>query len=138
MPTPQPEYPQIDFAMDAVPDLHAILADLRERYPIAPIRYHGQTAYLITRFEDLKPAGFEPMDVKSGGKGQEGFWSYMELRDEKVAFFVRSLQQGEHLMRYRLRAEIPGVFHALPTRVFAMYVPELKANGEEQVIKIVD
>jgi cytochrome P450 len=56
MSTPQPEYPQIDFAMDAVPDLHSVLADLRERHRVAPVRYHGNTAYLITRFEDLKPA----------------------------------------------------------------------------------
>ena len=62
----------------------------------------------------------------------------MELRDEKVAFFVDTLAQGEHLMRYRLRAEIPGVFHALPTRLFAMYVPELRANSEEQIIRVLD
>ena len=62
----------------------------------------------------------------------------MELRDEKVVFFVGTLAQGEHLLRYRLRAEVPGAFHALPTRLFAMYVPELKANGEEMVLRIRD
>jgi diadenosine tetraphosphate (Ap4A) HIT family hydrolase len=39
---------------------------------------------------------------------------------------------------HRLRAEIPGVFHALPTRLFAMYAPEIRANSEEAVIRIVD
>ena len=58
----EPEYPHIDFATDAVPDLHAILADLRERYRVAPIRYHGQVAYLLTRFGDLK-AAFADDDV---------------------------------------------------------------------------
>jgi len=48
------------------------------------------------------------------------------------------LGQGEHLLRYRLRAEIPGVFHALPTVLYGMYVPELRANSDEHVIKIVD
>lgn len=56
MTRPQPEYPEIDFAMDAVPELHAVLADLRERHAVAPILYHGSTAYLITRFGDLKAA----------------------------------------------------------------------------------
>jgi len=94
--------------------------------------------YTYLCFEDMKPAGCEPTEVRSGGKGQEGFWSYMELRDEKVVFFVNTLGQGDHLLRYRLRAEIPGVFHALPTTLYGMYVPELRANSEEHLIKIVD
>ena len=48
------------------------------------------------------------------------------------------MEQGEHLLRYRLRAEIPGVFHALPTQLYAMYVPELRANSEEMLLKITD
>ena len=85
----------------------------------------------------MKPAGFEPTLVRSGAKGQEGFASSMELRDEKVVFFVDSLARGEHLLRYRLRAEIPGVFHALPTRLYGMYAPELAANSNEHVIRVV-
>jgi len=45
----------------------------------------------------------------------------MELRDTKTVFFLGSLGQGEHLLRYRLRAEIPGVFHALPSILYGMY-----------------
>jgi cytochrome P450 len=54
--TPEPEYPEIDFATDAVPELHSVLTDLRERRAIAPVRYHGGIAHMITRFEDLKEA----------------------------------------------------------------------------------
>ena len=94
--------------------------------------------YTFLCFEDPKPAGCEPTQLRSGGKGQEGFYSYMELRDEKVVFFVSLLGRGEHLLRYRLRAEVPGVFHALPSFVYGMYVPELRANSDEHVIKILD
>jgi len=52
----EPEYPHIDFATDDVPDLHAVLADLRERHAVAPVRYHGKLAYMITRFADLQAA----------------------------------------------------------------------------------
>ncbi len=52
----EPAYPEIDFAMDEVPDLHPILADLRARHAVAPVRYHGEVAYLITRFRDLEAA----------------------------------------------------------------------------------
>jgi len=102
------------------------------------LKVKSDNDYTYLCFEDMKPAGCEPTELRSGGKGQEGFWSYTEFRDEKVVFFVNSLGQGEHLLRYRLRAEIPGIFHALPTTLFAMYVPELRANSDECVIKIVD
>ncbi len=94
--------------------------------------------YTYFAIEDMKPVGCEPVDVRSGGKAQEGFWSYMELRDEKVVFFASRIDEGEHLLRYRLRAEIPGIFHALPTRLFGMYFPELAANSEEMLLEIED
>ncbi len=98
----------------------------------------SDNTYTYLAFEDPKPAGMEPVEVRSGGEGQEGFWSYMELRDEKVAFFVGSIDQGSHLLRYRLRAEIPGTFHALPARCFAMYAPELRANSDETRLTVTD
>jgi cytochrome P450 len=52
----QPLHPEIDFAYDEVPNLHEILADLRRDHAVAPIRYHGSTAYLITRYGDLQSA----------------------------------------------------------------------------------
>jgi len=55
-----------------------------------------------------------------------------------ISRVFNSLGRGDHLLRYRLRAEIPGVFHALPTVLYGMYAPTLRANSEEHVIKIVD
>jgi uncharacterized protein YfaS (alpha-2-macroglobulin family) len=91
--------------------------------------------YLI--FEDPKAAGFEPMLVKSGYNPND-MGAYMELRDEKVCFFVRALARGKHSVSYRLRAEVPGKFSALPTRAYAMYAPELKGNSDEIKLAIQD
>lgn len=135
--------------------------------------------YLV--FEDLKPAGFEAVEVRSGGDlharelkwsailkkfghesepvaGKEGQlkdvalppylsssdytgrsrWVYQELRDRKVAMFVDKLPQGVWEIRYTLRAEVPGTFHALPVLGHAMYIPEIRANGAEARIRVVD
>jgi hypothetical protein len=62
----------------------------------------------------------------------------MELSDERVCFFVRSLARGKHSVSYRMRAEIPGRFSALPTRASAMYAPELRANSDEIKLRIED
>jgi uncharacterized protein YfaS (alpha-2-macroglobulin family) len=91
--------------------------------------------YLI--FEDPKAAGFEPMLVRSGYNAND-LGAYMELRDEKVCFFVRQLMRGKHSVSYRMRAEIPGRFSALPTRAYAMYAPELKGNSDEIKLAIED
>ncbi|MEK7270466.1 MAG: MG2 domain-containing protein, partial [Planctomycetota bacterium] len=84
--------------------------------------------YLV--FEDMKPAGFEPVEVKSGYNGND-MGAYVEFRDERVVFFARALARDKHSVSYRMRAETPGRFSALPTRASAMYAPELKANSDE-------
>lgn len=136
--------------------------------------------YLV--FEDLKPAGFEAVQIQSGealyarelkwgaliekfgasktgpGTGLEDRlqqvalppylsadhytgrqrWVYQELRDRKVALFLDKLPQGVWEIRYTLRAETPGAFHALPVMGHAMYIPEIRANGTEARIRILD
>jgi hypothetical protein len=91
--------------------------------------------YLV--FEDLKAAGFEAVNVRSGYDGNE-MGAYVEYRDRKVCFFVQRLARGRHSLSYRLRAEVPGKFSALPTRAYAMYAPELKANSDEIKLVIED
>jgi len=87
--------------------------------------------------EDMKAAGFEPVDLRSGYNGND-LGAYMELRDERVAFFKRALARGKHSVSYRLRAEIPGRFSALPARISAVYAPELKGNSDEIKLRIED
>jgi hypothetical protein len=91
--------------------------------------------YEYVMFEDFKPAGFEPVEVRSGYNGNS-LGAYMELRDNRVNFFLRWLAQGKHSVSYRLRAEIPGQFSALPATASAMYAPELRGNSDEMKLKI--
>jgi len=88
-------------------------------------------------FEDPKAAGFEAHQVRSGYV-YGNLWAYMELRDAQVSFFVRALPRGTSSVSYRLRAEIPGKFAALPAKAHAMYAPELRANSDELALGIVD
>jgi len=94
--------------------------------------------YLV--FEDMKPAGCEPVEVRSGYSAGEGagVWPYVELRDEKVAIFLSTMPQGTRAIRYRLRAEIPGRFHALPTNGYSMYAPDVRCLSDEWRVQISD
>ena len=48
-----------------------------------------------------------------------------------MAFFVERLPRGRFNLSYRVKAEIPGKFSALPTKAEAMYAPELRGNAAE-------
>ena len=89
-------------------------------------------------FEDPKPAGCEPIRLRSGYEWGDGLCSNIELRDSKVVFFVRWLRTGEHVLRYKLRAEVPGKFSAMPSQGFAMYTPEIHARSDEMQLLIRD
>jgi len=126
------------------------------------ITIEAKNNYEYLLFEDLKPAGLEAVQIRSGepmyarqlksgtieagvdgGRESTDYtgrsrWVYQELRDRRVAMFVDKLPQGVWEIRYELRAETPGTFHALPVLGHAMYVPEIRCNGEEVRVEVLD
>ncbi|HMP77919.1 MAG TPA: MG2 domain-containing protein [Pirellulaceae bacterium] len=101
------------------------------------LEIESKNDYEYVIFEDMKAAGFEPVDLRSGYT-TGGLGAYVEFRDERVAFFMRTLARGRHSVSYRLRSEIPGQFSALPAKAHAMYAPELRGNSDEIKLRIVD
>ena len=100
------------------------------------LKITAKNTYDYLAFEDMKPAGCEPVELRSGGRWAGGLCANLELRDEKVVFFIGLLEQGEHILKYKLRAETPGKFHAMPASAFAMYAPEIKAISDEMRLEI--
>ena len=125
------------------------------------ITIEAKNNYDYLLFEDLKPAGFEAVQLRSGqplyayqlkqgdvDAGDSAIshqpsainsrWVYQELRDRKVAMFIDHLKEGVWQIRYEMRAETPGVFHALPVLGEAMYVPEIRCNSVEARITVAE
>lgn len=48
--------PEVDFARDGLPGLHEVLDTLRAQGAVVPVRYFGETVWLITRHAELKQA----------------------------------------------------------------------------------
>ena len=90
--------------------------------------------------DDPLPSGFEPIREYYGHYGWHwNYWySRKEFHDQKVSIAMTHLWHGRHVAQYRMRAETPGDFHALPAQVFNMYHPEIGGNGGEFRIKVVD
>ena len=102
------------------------------------LQLESKNDYEYLAFEDMKPAGCEPVALRSGGRMGLGVYSDMELRDQKVAFFISYMPQGTRTLTYRLRAEIPGQFHVLPTNGYAMYAPDIRCLSREMQLNIKD
>jgi uncharacterized protein YfaS (alpha-2-macroglobulin family) len=108
---------------------------------VVTVEAKNDYSYLL--FEDLKPGGFEAVELQSGQplytqspKTGRTTWVYQELRDRKVALFIDQLGQGVWEIKYTLRAEVPGSFHALPLLGQAMYVPDVRANSDEVRVEV--
>ncbi len=89
--------------------------------------------YLV--LEDDRPAGCEVVGLSSG-LPYGGLCSNVEVRDERTAFFIAHLKPGKSQLSYRMKAVFPGRFHALPTRLYGMYAPELKASSAGQRLEV--
>jgi len=88
--------------------------------------------------EDLKPAGFEAVQTRSGPEVCGYACAHAELRTDRVAMFLTELKVGTTRLSYELRAEVPGRFSALPARVEAMYAPEVQATADEMRFEVRD
>lgn len=85
--------------------------------------------------EDPRAAGCEPAETRSGYNGN-ALGAYVEFGDRSARFFVRRLTRGEHSVSYRLRAETPGRYTALPATVRGVYAPDLRGNSESLELEI--
>src|SRR5690625_3953300 len=56
MPSLSPLLPDIDFAHHEVPNLHALLASLREQGPVVPVVSDGEPVWLILGHAELSQA----------------------------------------------------------------------------------
>jgi hypothetical protein len=92
--------------------------------------------------EDQFPAGCETTERGTAGEehvyGQDWnfWWQHVDVRDDRIAFFARSIPKGEHVIEYNLRAQTTGACHVLPAVVEAMYSPELHTESPEARVEV--
>ena len=94
--------------------------------------------YEYIMVEDFRPAGMELLPGDHGVSTSGKLSCHVESGKASLEFFCRELSPGRHHVSYRLRAENPGVFTALPARVSCIYAPQLcgSTNSDEVTIDI--
>jgi uncharacterized protein YfaS (alpha-2-macroglobulin family) len=100
----------------------------------------SKTALAYVLIEDNFVPGCEPTQRGSADVSDAGDWDYWwdatEIRDDRIAFFARSLPAGRHVVEYTLRAQTPGRYRALPATVQPMYAPKIRADSGETALEI--
>lgn len=90
--------------------------------------------------EDPLPAGWEVQD-RGEVPYQEWdyWWSDMEVRDDRIAFFMRTFvpdKRGTEVLEYYLRPEVSGKVQALPAVLSDMYNPAVRASTSENKLEV--
>jgi len=102
------------------------------------ITVDGKPEYQYIMIEDYIPAGCEIVGEADDSKWLKGYYARRENRDNRVVFFLNNLNGGHAEFVYTLRAETPGIYHALPARAEMMYNPHVKGNSDERVLVVKD
>lgn len=86
--------------------------------------------------KDMRAAGFEPENVLSQYKYQDGLGYYESTKDAATHFFIDWMKKGIYVFEYSVRATIAGNFSNGITLIESMYAPEFKSHSKGERITI--
>jgi len=86
--------------------------------------------------KDMRASAFEPVNVLSGYRYQDGLGYYESTLDASTNFFISYLPKGTYVFEYKLIAAQKGVFSNGITSVQCMYAPEFAAHSEGIKVKV--
>ncbi|MGB3151099.1 MAG: carboxypeptidase-like regulatory domain-containing protein [Maribacter sp.] len=80
--------------------------------------------------KDMRAAGFEPINVISKYKWQDGLGYYESTKDASTNFFFDYLPKGVYVFEYDVRVNNAGDFSNGITTIQSMYAPEFSSHSE--------
>jgi len=86
--------------------------------------------------KDMRASGFEPINVLSTYKWQDGLGYYESTRDASTNFFFSYLPKGTYVFEYPLRVNHKGDFSNGITTIQSMYAPEFTSHSEGVRVKV--
>jgi uncharacterized protein YfaS (alpha-2-macroglobulin family) len=86
--------------------------------------------------QDMRAACFEPQNVISSSKWQNGLSYYESTKDASTDFFFSRLPKGTHVFEYTLFATQEGDFSNGISTVQCMYAPEFSAHSAGMNVKV--
>jgi hypothetical protein len=90
----------------------------------------------FVHLKDMRASGFEPVDVISKYKYQDGLGYYQSTKDVATHFFFDQLKPGTYVFEYDVRANNAGQFSNGITELECMYAPEFSSHSEGVRVRI--
>ncbi len=84
----------------------------------------------FVHMKDMRAAGFEPINVISRYKWQDGLGYYEATKDASTNFFFDYLPKGVYVFEYDVRVNNAGNFSNGITTIQSMYAPEFSSHSE--------
>lgn len=86
--------------------------------------------------KDMRAPAFEPINVLSTAKYQNGLWYYESTQDAATNFFIPTLNKGRYVFEYHLITSQKGEFSTGVTTIQSVYAPEFSAHSQGSRILI--
>jgi hypothetical protein len=90
----------------------------------------------FVHMKDMRASGFEPINVISRYKYQDGLGYYECTKDAATNFFMEYLPKGTYVFEYPLRVAHQGNFSNGITTIQCMYAPEFTSHSEGIRVKV--
>ncbi|MUU79558.1 alpha-2-macroglobulin family protein [Winogradskyella endarachnes] len=84
----------------------------------------------FVHLKDMRAAGFEPVNVLSQYKWQDGLGYYESTKDAATNFFMDYLPKGIYVFEYDLRVNNAGDMSNGISTIQSMYAPEFSSHSE--------
>ncbi|SFV55583.1 hypothetical protein MNB_SV-14-769 [hydrothermal vent metagenome] len=92
------------------------------------IRVDRDMEYMMLK--DSRASTFEPLNVISQYKYQDGLGYYQSTKDNATYFFIDYLRKGTYVFEYPLVVTHRGIFSNGITTMESMYAPEFKSHSK--------
>ena len=86
--------------------------------------------------KDMRAACFEPTNMLSGYRHQDGLWYYECTKDASTNFFIDYLPKGTYVFEYTLAATMTGTCSNGLTSIQCMYAPEFISHSEGARVRV--
>jgi uncharacterized protein YfaS (alpha-2-macroglobulin family) len=86
----------------------------------------------------MRASGFEPTNVISRYKYQDGIGYYESTKDASTNFFMDRVNKGVYVFEYDLRATVSGEFSNGVCTLQCQYAPEFSTHSEGKRLSIQD
>lgn len=90
----------------------------------------------FVHLKDMRASCFEPIDVISGYKWQDGLGYYQSTKDVATHFFFDIISKGKYVIEYDIRVNNLGDFSNGITTIQSMYAPEFSSHTKGIRVKI--